>query len=144
MISSNVRNDRICYMLGATREGRRRHRRGSSQWVSCIDYVFIDGDKAVRASLLLNPVLDNPLDLIIHCYCDGGDTGPATPSFRSHQYLHEDAVTYWAHSAAGHMGNVHYRAPYIPPKFDYGNTNRSAYHQDGYVLCVSLPGSSGS
>jgi len=107
MILRNVPNDRIRSILGATGEGRRRLRRVPSERVSCIDYVFIDSDERVRAWLLSNPVLDDPLDLMIYCYHDEGDTRPATPSLRVLQYLHEDAVADWADSAAGHMGNMH-------------------------------------
>jgi len=39
---------------------------------------------------------------------------------------------------------MHYRSPYVPPRFDYGNTNRSGDCQDGAAPSVSLPGSSGS
>jgi len=115
MISRNVPNDRIRYILDATGEGRRRLRRVPSERVSSIDYVFIHSDETVRAWLLSNPVLDDPLDLMIYCYRDEGDTRPATPSLRAHQYLHEDALADWADSAAGHMGNMHYRAHMYRP-----------------------------
>jgi len=144
MISRNVPNDRIRYILGATGEGRRRLRRVASEPVSCIDYVFIDTDETVRAWLLSNPVLDDPLDLMIYCYRDEGDTRLATPSLWAHQYLHVDAVADWADCPAGHMGKMHYQAPYVPPRFDYGNGNRSGDHQNGDAPSVSLPGSSGS
>jgi len=144
MISRNVPNERIRYILDATGGGRRRLRRVPSERVSCIDYVFIHSDEMVRAWLLSNPVLDDPLDLMIYCYRDEGDTRPATPSLRAHQFLHEDAVADWAASAAGHMGNMHYRALYVLPRFDYGNSNRSGEYQDGDAPRVSLPGSSGS
>jgi len=144
MISRNVRNDRIRYILGATGEGRRRLRRIPSERVHCIDYVFIESDETVKAWLLSNAVLDDLLDLMIYCYRDEGDTRPATPLLKAHQYLHEDAVADWADSTAGHMGNMHYRAPYVRRRFDYGNANRSGDHQDGDAPSVSLPGSSGS
>jgi len=80
---------------------------------------------------------------MIYCYRDEGDTRRATPSLRADQYLHEDAVADWAHSAEGHMGNVNFRAPYVPPRFDYGNANRSGDHQDGDAPRVSLPELSG-
>ena len=79
-ISRNVPNDRIRNILGATGEGSRRLRRFPSEWVSWIDYDFIDSDETVRAWLLSNPVLDDPLDLMIYCYRNEGDTRPATPS----------------------------------------------------------------
>jgi len=143
MISRNVPNDRIRYILGATGEGRRRVRRVPSTRVSCIDYDFFDSDEKVRAWLLSHPVLDNTLDLMIYCCRDKGDERPAKPSLRAQQYLHEAPVADWADSAAGHMGNMHYRAQYVQPRFDYGNANRSGDHQDGDGPSVSLPGSSG-
>ena len=80
---------------------------------------------------------------MIYYYRDEGDQPPATLSLKTHQYLHEDAVADWADSAAGHMANMHYRAPYIQPRFDYGNANRSGDHEDGDAPGFSLPGSSG-
>ena len=38
---------------------------------------------------------------------------------------------------------MHYRAPYVQPRFDYGNANRSGDHQYGDAPSVCLPGSSG-
>jgi len=104
IISRNVPNNRIRYILGATGQGGRRLRRVPSKRVSRIDYVFIDSDETVRAWLLSNPVLNDTLDLMIYCYRDKGDTRPATPSLRAHQYLHEDAVADWADSAADIWG----------------------------------------
>jgi len=74
MISRTLPNDRIRYKLGPNGEGRRRLRRVPYERVSCIDNVFIDSDEKVRAWLLSNPVLNNPLDLMIYCYGDEGDT----------------------------------------------------------------------
>ena len=74
MISRNVPPDRSHYILGGTGEGRRTLRRVPSELVSCIDYVFIDSDEMVRAWLLSNRVLNDPLDLMIYCYRDEGDT----------------------------------------------------------------------
>jgi len=144
MISRNVPSDKIRYILGATGEGRRRLRSVPSERVSGIDYVFIESDETVRAWLLSNSDLDNPLDIMIYCYCDKGNTQPATPSLRAHQYRHGDAVADWADSAAGHMGNLHYWPPYVPPRFDYRNANLSRDHLGGDAPRVSLPGSSGS
>ena len=84
MISRNEQNDRIRYILGATGEGRPRVPRVPSERVSCIDYVFIDSDETVRAWLLSNPVINDPLDLMIYSSRDEGDTRPATTSLRAH------------------------------------------------------------
>jgi len=144
MILRNVPNDRICYILGPTGEGRRRLRRVPSELVSCLDYIFIESQETVRGWHLSNRVLDKQLDLMIYYYGDERDTQPATPSLRAHQYLNDDAVADWADSKAGRMGNMHYRAPYVPPRCDYGNANRSGNHEDGDALSASLSGSSGS
>jgi len=144
MILRNVPNDKIRYILGPTGEGRRRLRRVPSELVACLDYIFIESQETVRAWHLSNRVLDNQLDLMIYYYGDECDTRPATPSLWAHQYLNEDAVADWADSTAGHMGNMHYRAPYVPPRFDYRNANRSGNHEDGDALSASLSGSSGS
>ena len=80
---------------------------------------------------------------MIYCDHDKGDTGLATPSLRVHQYLNEDAVADSSDSSAGLIGNMHCRAPYVPPRFDYRNANRSGDHQDGDARSVCLPGSSG-
>jgi len=118
MILRNVPNHRIPFILGANGEGRQRVRRVPSKRVSCIDYFFINRDEMVRPWLLSNLGLDAQLNLMIHFYRDEGDRRPATPAVRAHQYHHEGVVANWADSASGHMGNMHYRAPYIPPKFD--------------------------
>jgi len=92
MISRNLPKDRIRYILGANGEGRRRLCRVPSQQVSCIDYIFNDSNESVKVWLLSNPVLNDPLDLMIYYYRDKGDTRTVTPSLRAHQYLHEDAI----------------------------------------------------
>jgi len=32
-----------------------------------IEYVFIESDETLRAWLLANPVLDDPLDVMVYC-----------------------------------------------------------------------------
>ena len=130
MISRNVTNHRIRYILGATGEGHRRLRQVPVERLSCIDYVFIDNNESLRSWLLSNPVLDDPLDLMIYCNHDEGDDRPETPSLRAHHYLGEDAVSDWADAAAGHIGQMHYRTPYVPPRFNSVGSNRSGGHEN--------------
>ena len=54
----------IRYILGATGEGRQQLRLHPGAQLSYIDYVFIENDEDIRAWLLSNPVLDDPLDLL--------------------------------------------------------------------------------
>jgi len=140
MISRNFPNNTLRYILGATGEDLSRLRRVPSEWLSCIDYVFIDSYETVRAWLLSNPVLADQLDLMIYCYLNQRDTRRATRSLRAYQYLHVDAVADWADSAAGDMGNRYYPAPYLPSRVEYGNANGSGDDQDGEALSVSLLG----
>jgi len=55
-------------ILGATGDGRQQLRLHPSNQLSCIHYVFIENDEDVRACLLSNPVLDDPLDLLVYCH----------------------------------------------------------------------------
>jgi len=141
MIWRNVPNNRIRYILGANGESDWSLDMGPNELLSCIDYDFIDSDKIVRARLLSNPVVDNLLELMIYCYLDEGDSRPAIPLLKAHQYLQENAVTNWANSTGGHMGNIHYWAPYyVPSRVECGNTNQSGDPQDQYAPRVSLQG----
>jgi len=76
MITRSIRYETIRYILGATREGRRLLRDYPNTPLSWINYFFIDDDATVRAWLLSNPVLDDPLDISkkvtvrqMHCRC---------------------------------------------------------------------------
>jgi len=58
----------IRYILSATGEGQQQLRLHPGAQLFYIDYVFIENDEHVRAWLLLNPVLDDPLDLLVYCH----------------------------------------------------------------------------
>jgi len=70
MIYRSVPHHRIHYILGATGKGCRRLRSSRMRLLDSLDYVFIDSDETVRAWLLSNSVLDDPLDLLVYCYSD--------------------------------------------------------------------------
>ena len=65
-----------------------------------MDYVFIDSDETVRASLLSNPLLDDPLDLMVYCYRDRGSERQGIPAPRRVAYLHQNEVRNWAQDPA--------------------------------------------
>ena len=65
MIYRSVPHHGIRYGPGATGEGHRRLRRSPMRELDSIDYVFIASDETVRAWLVSNPVLDDPLDLLV-------------------------------------------------------------------------------
>jgi hypothetical protein len=64
-----------------------------------MNYVFIDDDEAVRAWLLSNPVLEDPLDLLVYCHRPNNVSREPTPALRRHNYLHKGAVSNWAREA---------------------------------------------
>jgi len=74
-----------------------------------MDYVFIDSDETVRAWLLSNPVLDDPLDLMVYCYRDRGSERQDTPALRRVDYLNQNDVRNWAHDPAQRIGQMHSR-----------------------------------
>jgi len=74
-----------------------------------MDYVFIDSDETVRAWLLSNPVLDDPLDLMVYCYRDRGSERQDTPALRRVDYLNQNDVRNWADDSAQRIGQMHSR-----------------------------------
>jgi len=104
IIARTVPHNAIRYILGATGEGRHQLRLHPAFQLSYIDYMFIENDEGVRAWLLSNPVLEDPLDLLVYCHRPATRERPATPPLRGHDYLHENAVANWAQHAAGRHG----------------------------------------
>jgi len=106
MIYRSVPHHRIHYILGATGEGRRRSRRSPMRELDSMDYVFIDSDETVRAWLLSNPVLDDPLNLMVYCYRDWGSEWQDTPALRRVDYLNQNDIRNWAHDPAQPIGQM--------------------------------------
>ena len=50
----------------------------------------------MRAWLLSNPVLEDPLDLLVYCHCVPGNNRPVSLPLRRHNYLAENPVANWA------------------------------------------------
>lgn len=90
----------IRYILGATGAGRQELRLNPGLRLSYIDYVFIRNDEDVRTWLLSNPVLEDPLDLLVYCHRPATAERAATPPLRRQNYLRENAVANWARAAA--------------------------------------------
>ena len=68
--------------------------------------IFIDDYEAVRAWLLSNPVLEDPLDLLIYCHCLNKVSREPTPGLRGHNYLVPGAVINWAKQGIGETNCV--------------------------------------
>jgi len=68
--------------------------------LDCMTYVFIHSDETMRACLVSNPVLDDPLDLMVYCYPDRGSGRQDTRALRTVDYLNQHDVRNWAHDLA--------------------------------------------
>jgi len=90
----------IRYILGATGEGWQQLRLHAGPQLSYIDYVFIENDENVRAWVLSNPVLNDPLDLLVYCHRSETRGRLPTPPLRGHNYLGENAIANCASTAA--------------------------------------------
>jgi len=90
-----------------------------------MDYVFIDSDETVRAWLLSNPMLDDPLDLIVYCYSDRGSRRRDTPALRRVDYLNQNEVRNWACDPEQRIGQRHSRQ-----KFDDSPADRACSDRD--------------
>jgi len=86
----------IRYILGATGEGWQQLRLHPGAQLSYIDYIFIENDEDVRAWLLTNPVLDDPLDLLVYCHRPETRGTLPSPPVRGHNYLRENPIANWA------------------------------------------------
>jgi len=109
MIYRSVPYHRICYILGATGEGRSRLRSSTMREFHSMDYVFIDSDETVGAWLLSNAMLDDPLDLMVYCYRDRGSGWQDTRAQRRVDYVNQNDVGNWAHDQAQPIGQMHSR-----------------------------------
>jgi len=149
MITRSIRHETIRYILGATGEGRRLLRDYPNTPLSWINYVFIDDDEAVRAWLLSNPVLEDPLDLLIYCHRPNNVSREPTPALRGHNYLVPGAVTNWANEAIARDqlrgGSFDPEARRPEPRANPGPANEASEPQEGDdsdALLVALSGAS--
>jgi len=92
IISRTVPHNVSRYILGATGEGRQQLHLHPCAQLSYIDYVFIENDEDVRAWLLLNPVLNDPLDLLVYYHRPETRGRLPTPPLRGHNYLRKNAI----------------------------------------------------
>jgi len=100
IISRPLPHNMIHYILGATGEGRQELCLHPGSQLSYIDYVFIENHEDIWAWLLLNPVLDNLLDLFVYCHRPETRGRLPTPPLRGHNYLRANAIANRASTAA--------------------------------------------
>jgi len=86
----------IPYIRGAPGESRHQQRLHPGAQLSYIDYLFIENNEDVRAWLLSNTVLEDPLDLLVYCNRPESRGTLPTPPFWGYNYLRENAISNWA------------------------------------------------
>jgi hypothetical protein len=99
---------RIRYILGATGDGSQSLRSNPDVPLSQFETIWIQSGESLRAWLLSNPVLQDPLDLLIYGYRDEGDAVPDSPELRGRAYLDED----WVEDLGAYdapVGQIHVR-----------------------------------
>ena len=141
IISRIVPHNAIRYILGATGEGRQQLRLHPGFQLSHIDYVFIEGDQDVRTWLLSNPVLEDPLDLMVYCHRPATRERPATPPLRGHNYLPQNAIANWARQAGTGTG---IQGPRTEERPDPGPANAGGDQGNDSLLFLPVSSSSSS
>jgi len=135
MITRSIRHVTIRYILGGTGEGRRLLQDYPNTPLWWINYVFINDDEAVRAWLLSNPVLEDPLDLLIYSHRPNSVGRKPTPALRGHNYLVPGAVTNWANETRARDkllgGSFDPEARQPEPIPNPGPANESSEPQEG-------------
>jgi len=104
IIWRTVPHNAIRYILGATGEGGQELGLHPPFPLSYINYVFIENDEDLRAWLLSNPVLEDPLDLLVYCHRRYTVDRVPTPLLRRHNYLPDNAIADWARQAGARSG----------------------------------------
>jgi len=99
-----VPHNAVRYILGATGDGPQQLGMHPGFQLSYIVYVFIESDQDVRAWLLLNAVLEDPLDLMVYCHRPATRERAATPPLRGHNYLPANGIANWAQQAGARTG----------------------------------------
>jgi len=99
IIARTVPHNTVCYILGATGDGRQQLRMHAGFRLAYIDYVLIESDQEVTAWLLSNVVLEDPLHLIVYCHRLATRERAAILPLRGHNYLAENVITNWTRQA---------------------------------------------
>jgi len=99
-----VPHNAIRYILGVAGEGRKKLCLYPGFPLSYINYVFIENDEHIRAWLLLNPVLEDPLELLVYCHRRYTADRVPTLHLRRHNYLAENAIANWAQQSGARTG----------------------------------------
>jgi len=138
IISRPVPQNASRYILGPTGEGRTELGLHPAFPLSYINYIFSENDEDVRAGLLSNPVLEDPLDLLVYCHRRyTADRVPTAP-LRRHNYLPENAIADWARQAGACTG---IQAPRKEVRPDLGPANAGSNQANDSPLFLPVSSS---
>jgi len=141
IIARTVPHNAVRYILGTTGDGRQQLRMHPGFPLSSVDYVLIKSDKDVRAWLLSNPVLEDPLNLMVYCHRPATRETAASPPLRGHNYLPESPIANWARQAGARTG---IQAPEREVRPDPGPANAGGNQGYDSPLFLPVPSSSSS
>jgi len=141
IISRTVPHNPICYILGATGEGRKELCLHPGFPLSYISNVIIENDEDVRAWLLWNPVVEDPLDLLVYRHRRYTVDRVPTPPLRRHNYLPENAIADSAWQAGAGTG---IQAPRKEVRPDRGPANAGGNQANDSPLFLQVSSSSSS
>jgi len=140
-ISRTVPHNAIRYILGTTGEGGKELGLHPAFPLSYINYVFNENDQDVRPWLLSNPVLEDPLDLLVYCHRRYTADRVPTPPLRRHNYLPENAIADWARQGWAPTG---IQAPRKEVRPDPGPANAGGNQANDSPLFLPVSSSSSS
>ena len=113
------------------------------------DICLMDDDEVERAWLMLNPVLEDPVDLLLYCHRPNNVSREPTPRLRGHKHLVPGPVTNWVNKVIvrdqwrGGSFDPEPRGP--EPRANPGPANEISKPQEGDdsdALLVALSGAS--
>jgi len=141
IIARTVPHNAIRYILGATGEGCKELCLHPAFPLSYINYIFIENDEDVRAWLMSNAVLEDPVDLLVYCHGRYTADRVPTPPLRRYNYVPQNAIAHWARQAGAGTG---IQAPQKEVRPDPGpaNARRDQANDSSLFLSVSRSSSS--
>jgi len=99
----------------------------------------METNEDVRAWLLSNPLLKDPLDQFVYCHCRYTADRVLTPPLRRHNYLPQNAIAHWARQARARTGIQASRQEVRP---DPGPANAGCNQENDSPLFLPVSSSS--
>jgi len=141
IILRTVPHNAIRYIPGGTGEGRKELCLHPGFRLCYINYVCTENEEDIRAWVLSNPVLEDPLNLLVYCHRRYTAGRVPTAPLRRHNYLPENAIADWAWQAGARTG---IQAPRKEVRHDPGPANAGGNQANHSALFLPVSSSSSS